>query len=129
MTCINLREQFGKKYRITLDEAAFTKSEKADPWMQQIPCRGDGITIYPFGGDFLAVEVNDRGLLAVKLKNLGVKQTQDGDTEKTFIFPVSQFKQVAKIVHPCSKRRLTAAQKAAFKERVKEHQFKPDNSK
>ena len=62
----------------------------------------------PHGGDLLAVEVDYQPGLARKLRAIpGVKLHQDGDHEKTFLFPVSLFKQLARIVKPRKRRILT----------------------
>jgi hypothetical protein len=106
-TCINLLERFGKDYRVTLDPAARTKAQKRDPWMMTIPCRG-GVTIYPYGHDRLAVEVDGHPKLAKRLADIpGVTLYQDGDQEATLLFDVALFAQVAALVKPCRRRRLS----------------------
>src|SRR5262249_46552024 len=55
--CPNLREIYGDRYRIGHDAVATTPSERKNPWMMTIPCRG-GVVIYPHGDDVLAVEVD-----------------------------------------------------------------------
>jgi hypothetical protein len=113
--CINLRQRFGGTYRTSLDPAF---DDPRDPWGHQIRCRGQGVTIYPHGGELLAVEVNHRRGIARQLAQLGLRCTQDGDTEKTFIFPVSRFDEVAAVVKPRKRRQLTEAQKEAFRSRM-----------
>jgi hypothetical protein len=111
--CINLHETFGVHYRIDHDPSAVTWSEKADCWMQTILC-WRGVTIYPFGGHLLAVEVDHHpGLLRQLLAISGVALRQDGDHEKTLTFHVDLFDQVADVVHPIRRRNLSAEQKAA----------------
>src|SRR5262245_65154194 len=107
--CVNLRERFGKHYRITFDEAA---EGRDDPWMMQIPCTGRGITLYPHGGTLLAVEVDGRWHLARRLREMGLTVHQDGDREQTFLFDVADFDRVAEVVQPRKSRRLTEEQKA-----------------
>jgi hypothetical protein len=75
--CIDLRERFGAEYRITWDEAREGRDES--PWLMQIPCRG-GITIYPFGGTLLAVEVDYHPQLACTLRKMGLGLHQDCST-------------------------------------------------
>ena len=58
-TCINLRERFGQQYRLGLDEAAAVSK---CPWTVTIPCRWG--TIYPHGGEMLAVEIDGHPKLA-----------------------------------------------------------------
>jgi hypothetical protein len=115
MTCINLLAMFGEQYRITFDEAydpTHVPIGRRDPWMMQIPCEGQRVTIYPHGGTALAVEVDRRPSIAAKLQALaGVKLHQDGDIERTFLFDVSLFDQVAQIVKPRRRRRLTDKQR------------------
>jgi hypothetical protein len=83
----------------------------------QLPCeRG---TIYPYGGDRLAVEVDYRPLTAKALAGLsGVVLVQDGDHEKTFVFHVDLFEQVAATVRPRRRQRLSAEQRRACAERL-----------
>lgn len=118
MTCINLEEIFGDRYRITWDPAydpSHVPHDKRDPWMMQIPCEGKGVTIYPYGGTTLAVEVNRRPSIANKLTRMeGVKLHQDGSTETTFLFDVTLFEAVAAIVNPKRRRRVTPTQLAAL---------------
>lgn len=124
MNVINLRERFGKLYRISHDEAAESRN---DPWTYTLSCeRG---TIYPHGGDLLAVEVDGRPITAKKVAALpGVVLHQDGDHEKTFLFHVDLFEQVAELVKPRKRRHLTDEQRAAAAVRLAEHQFKPHAS-
>jgi hypothetical protein len=102
-TCLNLRESF-PQHKITFDPAA---EDTRDPWMMQIP--GQHGTIHPHGGDLLAVEVGRRPATARQLANLGLVLHQDGDSEKTFLFPAHQFDAVAAIVHPRKKRKVSPA--------------------
>jgi hypothetical protein len=112
--CINLRERFARQYRVTFDPAYDRRDvprDKLDPWMMQIPCRG-GVTLYPHGGDLLAIEVDYHPKAARRLRGMGLRCTQDGDHEKTFVFPVDDFVRVAEVVKP-RKRRLTEGQRQA----------------
>jgi hypothetical protein len=98
--CVDLRERF-PQFKIALDPAA---QSKHGPWMFQLPCRFG--TIYPHGGDQLAVEVDGHPGLARRLAALGLHLHQDGDGEKTFLFPVGRFAEVAAIVKPIRRRHL-----------------------
>jgi hypothetical protein len=114
-TCINLLEVFGEDFRVTFDPAydpPRVPRRCLDPWMQQLPCRGKGVTIYPFGGDRLAVEVDGRPGLVKQLAALpGVGLWQDGDGETTFLFDVALFGLVAAVVLPRKRRRLPEGQR------------------
>jgi hypothetical protein len=118
-TCVNLSERFGQDYRVEYDPAARSRTQRRDPWMQQMPCRGKGVTIYPYGGDRLAVEVDGRPGLVKKLTALpGVDLWQDGDGEKTFLVSVDQFATVAALVKPHRRRRLNPEERAKLVRRL-----------
>jgi hypothetical protein len=92
--------------------AAVTPTERKDPWMMTIPCRS-GAVIYPYGGDLLAVELDHHPKMAKRLAVIpGIRPHQCGDGERTFLFPVELFDQVAALVKPRVKRRLTPEQRA-----------------
>jgi hypothetical protein len=87
--------------------------------MMQLPCRGRGVTIYPHGGDRLAVEVDGRPGLIKKLAAIpGVVLLQNGDGEKTFLFKVALFGPVAAVVRPRQRRRLPEGQRRACLRRL-----------
>jgi hypothetical protein len=110
-TCIDLAKHFGDKYRIGHDQAAITPSERHNPWMKTVLCRRG--TVYPYGGDMLAVEIDYRPSTAKKLAAVpGIIHHQAGDAEQTFLFPLALFNQVAAIVKPRRRRKLSAEQKA-----------------
>src|SRR5437879_6352350 len=94
-TCINLMERFGEKYRIQFDEADDRRLRAIiDPRMLEIPCRRG--VIYPYGGNVLAVIVDGRPKLAGELRRMACcKVIQDGETEKTFLFSLEHFPEVA----------------------------------
>ena len=120
-TCVNLLEAY-KDYKVTFDPAYESRRVPRrclDPSMMQLPCRGKGVTIYPFGGDRLAVEVDGRPGLAKKLTGTpDVEPWQDGDREKTFLFPVGRFSEVAAVVKPHRRRRLSPEWRAELARRL-----------
>jgi hypothetical protein len=125
-TCINLRERFGDAYRIRHEESyAAERSEfraAEEPWLQIIPCRHGHI--YPHGGNLLAVSTDRRGIMARRLMALGcLTVAQDGSDGINATFPVEAFDQVAAIVRPKRRRRLTPEHRAAATERLRRFQF------
>jgi hypothetical protein len=121
-TPINLRNCFGRRYRIEYDEAH--SGRKDDPWMQIIPCRRGHI--YPNGGNLLGVATNTRGATANAIAKLqGVTVTQQGTDGINAIFPVELFPKVAKLVKPRRKRQLTAKERQAAVKRLAKHRFSP----
>ena len=119
-TCIDLRERFGEQYRIGFAEAAEGRN---DPWMMTIPCRWG--TIYPHGGEMLALDLDGHPRVAKQVAAItGIVLHQDGDEEKTFLFPVSLFDQVAALVEPKKVRRLTEEHKAKLLKAGQRFRFK-----
>jgi hypothetical protein len=112
MTPPNLQNLYGGRYRVGHDPVAVTPSEEADPWLMEIPCRGQGVTIYPHGEGTLAIQCDNRRFLAKQLAELGLVLHQDGDQEKTFLLPVARFEEVAAIVKPLRRPALTDKQRA-----------------
>lgn len=102
--CINLRERFGKRYRITRDESGGKASR--DPWYWIIP--GKYGEIYAHGDDFLQVMVtsvrvaNDmRGWPELTLH-------QDAEDAVTFIFRVGNLEKVATRIKARKRRQVSA---------------------
>ncbi len=120
MECINLRQRFGKVYRITYDPAYDHKGihrKNLDPWYMQIPCR-KGV-IYPQGSDRLAVEIDYHGPTAKLVSKIpGITRTQRGDNEQTFTFHVDLFDQIAELVQPKKRRVLTEEQRQELAQRI-----------
>jgi hypothetical protein len=111
MTCPDLRALYGDRYKVGHDSVARSRSEKADPWLLTLPCRFG--TVYPYGRDRLAVEIDRHPAKARQVAQIpGVQLTQDGDREKTFVFPVELFDQVARVVRPYRRHRVSPVSRA-----------------
>ena len=128
MDCVNLKERFGRQYRVVYEESYYADrgqgAHAADPWLQIIPCRLGHI--FPHGGSLLAASTNTRGATARKLASLDFATVhQDGNDGLTVLFPVEKFAAVARLLHPRRRRQLTEAQKAAAVERLGKYAFKP----
>ena len=81
-------------------------------------------TIYPYGRESLAVEVDGHPRIAKQVGSIpGIELHQDGDAEKTFVFPVNLFDQVAAIVEPRRVKRLTEEQRARLVEAGQVYRF------
>ena len=130
MTCINLKDRYGDQYRIEFDPAYNPRKVpggKLDPWYMVIPCRRG--SIHPHGGNLLAVDVDYRAVTAKRVAALdGVALHQDGDCEKTFVFHVDLFDEVAKLVRPRRRRRLTEQQRRDGAARLRKHRFRSRRS-
>jgi hypothetical protein len=106
--CVNLLETFGDRFRVTFDPAYLHKGVRRrslDPWYMQLPCRGRGVMIYPFGGSLLCIEVDGRPKLLKKLLESGVCELhQEGDAEHTLLVDLEHAETVFEIVRPIRRR-------------------------
>jgi len=104
---INLKEKYGDRFKIGLDEAAFCEGEsKKDPWYFMILCKyGD---IYPVSDVKLGFHCTGekiRGRLHKEHPEIEVHNWSD-DGEAIFIFDQEQFGIIAEYAKPRRRRRL-----------------------
>jgi len=128
VSCINLNERFGDRYRLDLDPAFYEEYGRnariRDPWYWRICCQHGHV--YPHGGTRLGASSNCRGPIANSLAALScVRVVQDGDDGINVVFDVSDFDQVAAILKPRRRRRLSPEQVAERTERLRKYQFSP----
>lgn len=115
--CLNLRDLYGEHYKIGHDESAATYRERQDPWNMTL--LGERAVIYPYGGSELCVEIDYRTPTAKAVAAIpGVVVHQEGDHERTYRFHVDLFAQVAALVKPRKRRKLSEEQRAACAERL-----------
>ena len=123
--CINLRQAYGKDFRIGIDPAYDARGlhlDKLDPWCFVLPCRFG--CIWPYGGSMLAVDIDYHGRIAKKVAELpGVRVLCDGHREKTYLFHVWMFDQVAALVLPQRRRKMSDEQKKVCIDRLKRFQY------
>ncbi|MCX7429200.1 MAG: hypothetical protein NTW96_26685 [Planctomycetia bacterium] len=124
-SCINLKEQFARKYRVVNEESYYAEHGPnawvGDPWLQIIPCRWGHIG--PWDADRLAASVDGHAKVARRLRDLpGVEIVQDGDGgEVTAAFTSDRFDEVAAIMRPRRRRRLSPEQRSAATERLRQY--------
>jgi hypothetical protein len=117
-TCINLKERFGRRYRVTYEESYRADrgdgARAADPWLMIVPGRYGHI--FPHGGNTLAASVDGHPNVAGVLRRLPCCRVhQDGDDgELTVLFDVGDFAKVAKIIRPRCRRQLSPEQRQAM---------------
>ena len=80
--CINLKERFGRRYRIGRDPSYYGEygpnAITPDPWYYTVECQHGHI--FPWGGETLAVSTKNRGPITTALSALPVCEVQqDGD--------------------------------------------------
>ena len=121
MDCINLRKQFGKRYRVRHEESFYAEGRRvACPGLMILLCKyGD---VYPFGGRMLAAAVDGHPKIAGTLRRLEcVEVFQDGDFgEVTVAFNVDDFAKVARIMRPRRRRQVTPEQRAEMVARLQQ---------
>jgi len=111
-TPIDLRKEFGHRWKIGLDEAA--RGRWTDPWLYTIECRHG--EIFPWGDDKLAASTTGPGAVANRLLKLpGVEVMHDGSDGATVVFPSRHMPAVAGIMKPRRKRKASPGQLAALK--------------
>ncbi len=112
MDCLNLKERFGRRYRVAHEAAISGQRERfpADPWLQVILCRNGHIA--PWGQNLLAACTRKGGPIANRLKRLPFATVaQDASDGVNVVFHVEHFAEVAKIMRPRRRRQLTEAQR------------------
>ena len=122
MQCVNLRERFGKQFRIEYDPAYDPKGrprDKLDPWMIIIPTRVG--CVIPHGETLLVAEIEGHRKVKARLNRLACCRIhQDGDDFGAFIFDMVDFAQVAAIVRPHRKAQMSEEQREKARERMLE---------
>ena len=106
--CINLRERFGRTYRIGRDPSYAaehgSKARRPDLWLDLILCKHGQIA--PYGGKMLLASTKRAGAVAKRLAALEcVEITQNGNDGVNARFHVDDFRQVAAILKPRRRRR------------------------
>jgi hypothetical protein len=126
MECINLKERFGGRFKVEFEESydaerpEFRAAEAL--WLMVIPCQHGHIC--PWGGELLAACTNRRGLVARRLVRLAfVKVAHDADDGVNVTFSVQRFPEVAAIMKPRRRRRLSAEHRQKLIEASKPHWF------
>jgi hypothetical protein len=113
--CINLRATFGDRFRVRYEESYYVqrgafRPRGEDPWLQIIPC--DFGHIGPWGGSTLAACTNGRGPTVTRLTALAcVKVAQNGTDGVNVLFDVADFEQVAAIMRPKRRRKVSEAER------------------
>jgi len=113
-TPIDLRAEYGHRWKVGLDEAAAGRWK--DPWHFQILCHYG--VIVPWGGDLLGASTTSAhrlGPIAKQLLRLPtVEVIHDGDDGVTVVFHRRDLKPVAALLKPRTARHANPAQLAAL---------------
>jgi hypothetical protein len=108
---IDLEVEFGRRWRIELDEAA--NGRRKDPWLFTIPCRNGHL--YPAGPDLIGAATNRSGAIVRKLRSIpGVVVEADGTDGANVVFTRAALRYVAHVMRPRSRRKLSQSHAAAL---------------
>lgn len=111
MTCVDLRERFGRRYRVRreADRVTWFETPEAERvWLLEIPCRY-GVA-YPRGGDLLAAVVTGR-YARQQVAALPCIRSRRGDAELVVTFHVDDAEPVLTILRPWLRRQVSAAER------------------
>lgn len=121
---IDLKAEFGSRYRITLDES-FQASDRtrADKlWCARIPCKFGHI--YVHSENTLGGYTNRRNMRSRLEAIEGVKVHQRGDTELVVLFSPDRLDAVCELLHARKRRRLSPERREAAVARLAATQFR-----
>ena len=119
MKCINLKERFGKKWRVKKE----IKTNSPDSWNFVMPCKLGHIC--PWGGTVLAACIDKHPLIIKRVSKLPFMTLhQHGNDGANLLFDVEHFDKVIKFMKPYKRRKLSEEQKAESVERLKQYGLK-----
>lgn len=111
MTPIDLEVEFGRRWRIELDESA--GGRRKDPWLLTIPCRHGHL--FAAGPDLIGAATNRAGAIVRKLRAIpGVLVVADGSDGANVTFTRAALRHVARVMKPRSCRKLSPDHAAAL---------------
>jgi len=133
VTCINLKERFGDRFKVEFEEAY--EAETVDrpgeaPWLTRVPCQRG--YIYPHGDNLLSAYTDRSGTRKRLMEMDCCTVHQLGDTEITANFDVADFDKVAEVMKPRKRqkgRAFTEEEVRASTERLRRYRFKPGRKK
>jgi len=123
LTPLDLKQLYGNRYKITIDESALCEKEtKRDPWYFQIPCKYGHI--YPISDKYLGFWC-DSGVIKARVEREApeIELVQDSESEGVFRFAPGQFEIVAKYARPRRRRRLSKEHKEKLTKAGSNHRF------
>ena len=124
MDCVDLKREFGKEYRVRYEESYYAEygpnARVEVPELMIIPCRNGQIC--PWGGRDLVACTDRLGPVANTLMALPFTTiAQEGSDGVNVAFDLKHFEEVARIMKPRRRRRLSPAERAKRTRRLREY--------
>lgn len=127
---MNLKQLFGRRYRVTLDESWGHETEEGkskNEWRYH-EIKGKYGVIYPYSQTQLTCIFNSM-IVYGWFKYRGWRIIQDGESEKNVFVPFENIEEVLKAIKPRKRRQVSFEQKIASTERLKRFWFGRDTHK
>lgn len=121
---MNLKQLYGKRYRVTLDESWEHEKEEGkslNEWRYH-EIKGKFGTLYPYSKDQLTCLFTSL-IIANRFNNRGWKVIQSGDTEINIFIPFENVEEVLRAIRPKKRRQLSDDQKKVNAERLRRFYF------
>ena len=124
--CLNLKELFGDRFKLDVGESYYAERSEfrreEEPWLTHILCQHGHIGVW--GDDLLVACTNSAGAGATRLKALSFAEVaQDGTDGVNVTFPLEHFDEVAEVMKPRKRRRLSEEQRARLVEAGAKYRF------
>ena len=120
VSCINLSERFGHRFRITFEEQVAEWPVAERPWLARIACKYGHVGVQ--GGDRLHA-FTDRPRLGAQLRALPFIERAQGDVEVRVVFDASHLAAVLAILKPYRRRQVSAAERERLRAMGEAHRF------
>lgn len=126
MNCIDLEQLYGDRFKIIYEESYCAERSEfraaEESWLRIMLCVNGHIC--PWGGSNLAACTNRAGTVARALRRLPfVRVAQDGSDGINAVFDVAHFDEVAALMKPRRRRRLSPEARRRAAEHLKPWQF------
>ena len=127
-SCIDLKELFGDRFKLDVDGGFYAERpefrREEEPWLTHILCQHGHIGVW--GDDLLVACTNSAGAVATRLKALSFAEVaQDGTDGVNVTFPLEHFDEVAEVMKPRKRRRLSEEHKAKLAASNAKYRFQP----
>jgi hypothetical protein len=121
---IDLKKQYGRKFRITLDESfeIGDRSNEEKLWNLRIPGKYGHIGVW--GENTLSAHSGSSRVVKKLIEIPGVTIKQRGDNEVTIVFPPDLIEPVADVLKAKRRRQLSDEHRAKLIEASASHRFK-----